>query len=320
MNADITVVVPYYNEQETIEYTLEQVGAQSLPAKQAVFVNSSSTDDTSDIINLWIRKNQHRFSTQFKNLFENTHNPGSSKNVGIRHAVTDWVAFMDCGQRFERNWLEKQYEFALENKVDVTSGVVYCIGENWVDRCAVAQTYGYKRNRACLPTTLVNRDVFNKTGLFSEGRRAGYDAAWLMKLEKVGVKRGINDEVRIQYIGTNFAVTLGNLYSKSALYTKQAIGLEGYPIPYSHFIIPLLALSACIISTTAILVVTIGYLFARAFFFPVMKSKNIFLYREYPLEAALGLVIVGFVMDCGKIKGSLFGLWAHLFKPTIIDR
>ena len=46
MAPDITVIVPYYNERETIRYTLERVATQTLPAARALFVNSSSTDDT----------------------------------------------------------------------------------------------------------------------------------------------------------------------------------------------------------------------------------------------------------------------------------
>mgnify|MGYP003339476812 CR=1 FL=1 len=54
MAPDITVIVPYYNERETIRYTLERVAAQTLPAARALFVNSSSTDDTPAIIDAWI--------------------------------------------------------------------------------------------------------------------------------------------------------------------------------------------------------------------------------------------------------------------------
>jgi len=314
MNADITVVVPYYNEKATIEYTLEQVGNQSLPAKYAFFVNSSSTDDTSDMVSHWIEKNQHRFSTQFRNTYENTCNPGSSKNVGIRHADTDWVAFMDCGQNFEKDWLEKQYMGALESKVDVISGVVCLTGDNWVDRCAVAQTYGYKRNRSCLPTTLVKRSVFGKTGLFLEGRRAGYDVAWLIKLKKIGLERAINEKVKIHYIGTNFSSTLSSLYKKSALYAKSTVGLEGYSIPYLYVIFLLMFLSVWAISGKAALAVILLYFLTRSFFLPVIKSRNVLYYKEYPLESILGLGLVGFVVDFGRVKGTLQGVLSSLFK------
>src|SRR5471030_54688 len=197
MNPDITVIIPYHNERATIEFTLERVGEQTLPAKTAIFFNSSSSDDTSVVIDRWIRGNQHGFTTRFLNLFEHTDNPASSKNAGIRHADTAWLAFMDCGQNFEKTWLEQQFRFAQDNSLDVVSGVVYAVGENWVDRCAVAQTYGYRRNRPCVPTTLASRSVFEKTGLFLEERRAGYDAAWMRRLRKLGIARGVNEAVRI---------------------------------------------------------------------------------------------------------------------------
>ena len=50
MTSDITVVIPYYNEQGTILFTLQRIAEQTLQPKVAIFVNSSSTDDTSAII------------------------------------------------------------------------------------------------------------------------------------------------------------------------------------------------------------------------------------------------------------------------------
>ena len=320
MNAEITVIVPYYNEKRTIEYTLEQVGRQSLPAKYAFFINSSSTDETSDIVDMWIQKNQHRFVTQFRNLYENSHNPGSSKNVGIRHANTEWVAFMDCGQNFERDWLEKQFGFSLDNRINVVSGIVCLVGENWVDRCAVTQTYGYKRNRPCLPATLMKKNVFAKTGLFLEGRRAGYDAAWLIKLRRVGLERGINNEVKIQYIGVNFASTINSLFTKSALYAKSTVGLEDYSIPYLYILFPLLVLSAFVISGMAALVAVFCYFLTRSFFLPIIKSRSILYYKEHPFESLFGLGLVGLVIDLGKLKGTLQGILLHLRKPNNISR
>lgn len=309
MNPEITVVVPYYNEKKAIKYTLEQVGQQTLPAKIAIFVNSYSTDDTFDVIDLWIKKNQYRFSTQFKNVFENTNNPASSKNVGIRRAETEWVAFMDCGQHFDKTWLESQFNYCQKNKVDVVSGVVYLVGENWVDRCAVAQTYGYKRNRPCLPTTLVKKSVFEKTGLLLEGRRAGYDVAWPLKLKKLGIERGVNEEVKIRYIGFNFSSNLKHLFKKSILYAKPTVAIEGYYTPYFYIVVPLLALSTLAISFKLTIATILAYFFTRIFLLPIMKSRNVLFYKDYPFESLLGLGIVGLVIDLGKVVGIVEGIY-----------
>lgn len=320
MNPEITVVVPYYNEKKTIEYTLEHIGQQTLPAKTAIFVNSSSTDDTFDVIDLWIKENQYRFSTQFQNIFENTNNPASSKNVGIRRAETEWVAFMDCGQHFDKAWLDSQFNYCQKNKVDVVSGVVYLVGENWVDRCAVAQTFGYKRNRPCVPTTLVRKVVFEKTGLFLEGRRAGYDAAWQMKLKKLGIERGINKKVQIHYIGFNFSSSLTNLYRKSVSYSKPSVALEGYLTPYLYIAFPLLLLSTLAIFPTLALGLLLFYFLTRIFLLPIVKSRNILFYKEHLFEALLGLGLVGLVIDLGKMVGTLEGIYFYYYLSPRANR
>ncbi len=320
MNPEITVIVPYHNERDSIEFTLERVGEQSLPAAAAIFVNSTSTDDTFDVVDNWIRKNQHKYATRFVNVFEDTDNPASSKNAGIRRATTAWLAFMDCGQNFEKSWLERQFRFAEENGVEIVSGTVYLTGENWVDRCAVAQTYGYKRCRPCLPTTLLKKSIFEKTGLLQEGRRAGYDAAWLIKLGRLGIKRGINEGVRINYIGFNFSSNLAGLYKKSVLYAKPSVAIEGYLTPYLYIAGPLLFMLTLAISVKAAAFLLLFYFLARIIFIPVLKSRGILFYKEHPLEALLGLGIVGFIIDLGKSVGTWQGIYHYFPRSSAAGR
>ena len=203
MNSDISVIVPYYNESKTIIYTLEQIANQTLKADYAIFINSSSSDNTYSIINEWITLNQKKFSTIFKNINRGTNTPASSKNAGILEATTIWIAFMDCGQQFKTDWLQLQQEYLTKHLLEIVSGNVKLSGLNWIDRCAASHTYGYKRLRPCIPTTLLRKNIFDKTGLFLENRRAGYDAAWPIKLKKLNIQRGINPKVVIEYLETN---------------------------------------------------------------------------------------------------------------------
>ncbi len=308
MAPEISVVVPYFNEQETIRFTLQRIAEQTLPAKVALFVNSSSTDQSSEIVDSWIAENQTRYRTEFQNVFMQSSTPSSSKNVGVRLATTEWLAFMDCGQQFRSDWLEKQYEFSQVNALDVVSGVVYATGTNWVDRCAVAQTYGYRRKRPCLPSTLVRRRIFDRAGMFAEGRRAGYDAAWLLQLKKCGIERGINPKAVIEYMGTNFSSSLRHLFLKSVLYAKPSVGLQGYYTPYAYAALPL-ALSGLVwIAPGAALFLAAGYVAARGFAIPALKSRGLALLRERPLAALFGLGLVGLVLDCGRLAGTWQGI------------
>jgi len=312
MAADITVVVPYYNERETIEYTLERIGSQSLAPKAAIFVNSSSSDDSSQVVDRWIAENQHSYATRFNNMCEQTDNPASSKNVGIKMAKTEWLALMDCGQLFEKNWLKCQWDYVMEHKLDVVSGFVYLSGVNWVDRCAVAQTYGYRRSRLCVPATLIRKCVFDRTGLFTENRRAGYDAAWQEKIRKLAIKRGANNKVIISYAGINYSANLRHLVAKTFLYSRYSVGLNYYPMPY-YYLAALLALITMGISFPSLLFPGIlpGYLLVRGVAVPLAKSRNLILLKEHPLTAVFGLQLIGILMDISKTAGYFRGLWLH---------
>ena len=308
MAPDITVVVPYFNEQETIQFTLQRIAEQTLPASLAIFVNSTSTDQTPEIVDAWIAEHQAHYRTKFQNVFAQSSTPSSSKNAGVRLATSEWVAFMDCGQNFQTDWLERLYQFCQARALDVVSGVVYATGTNWVDRCAVAQTYGYRRKRPCLPSTLLRKRIFDEAGLFTDGRRAGYDAAWLLRLKQKGIERGVNPQAVIEYMGTNFSSSLRQLFLKSALYAKPSVGLQGYYTPYVYAVLPLVLSALLWIAPSAALFLCAGYVVARGFAIPVLKSRGLALFRESPLAASFGLGVVGLVLDCGRLAGTWQGI------------
>ena len=312
MESSVTVVVPYFNEAQSIKYTLESIAKQSVTAKRAIFVNSSSSDNTFDLVNEWIKKNQQFFSTKFDNLFESTCNPGSSKNIGIKHTETEWIAFMDCGQKIGSDWLKKQLEFIKRNDVDVAFGVVFMHGINWIDRCAVAQTYGYKVSRPCVPSTLVKKSVFDKTGLFLEGRRSGYDMAWIAKVKTIGINFSVNKQATIMYIGANYSSKLIPLFKKSVMYARPALGLDGYFSPYYYMVLALLFFGVASISNSVAIFLVLVYWLARTVVAPYMKSQSFMFYREHPIESILGLGVVGFIIDLGKLCGYAFGIMDYL--------
>ena len=78
MLLDVTVVFPYYNENDTILTTLDLISRQTILPNEVIFVNSTSSDETSNTINDWIKNSHGHFETSFRNIFEGTNNPASS--------------------------------------------------------------------------------------------------------------------------------------------------------------------------------------------------------------------------------------------------
>lgn len=307
-NIAVSVIVPYHNEAETITTTLELIAGQTYPPKEVILVDSASTDNSHKIVDAWIRDEHARQQgVVFKNVDAGTNVPSSSKNAGVRLSSCDHVAFMDCGLIFGVDWLEKQVRFMSAGNFPVVSGGVCLTGTNAWDRAAAAQTYGFRRFRPCVPSTVAKKEVFNHTGPFHEGLRAGYDVEWPEKLKEHGIRRGINREVVVRYNGVNYADNLNALFFKSIRYAEGTLGLSGYHVPYAYLFLVSLGALLMLRHPRVTPWLVIAYLIGRGVVVPTIKSRNLRLFREIPV-AFLSLPVVGAVMDAGKIVGIFRGL------------
>ena len=320
MKQDISVIVPYFNESETIITTLDLLSRQTFRPKEIILVDSGSTDQSHVIIDQWIEKNRDRLSEiRFTNIGANTGVPSSSKNEGIRLSKSELVAFMDCGLTFTADWLKRQVDFLISQNLDVVSGGCYLKGVGLWDRSAVAQTYGYKRFRPTVPSSLVKKSVFEKTGLFLKGRRSGYDVDWVNRLRTMGINRGINRDVVVRYNGVNYAKSVRSLLAKSIRYGEGTLGLHRYYYPYAYFIIAIIFFLAVFLKPAVLLVFVPAYIIVRGYFIPVVKSRGFKIVFDYPLSI-LTLPVAGFIIDAGKIIGFLRGLFmGHLFSRNLIS-
>ncbi len=308
MTQDVSVIIPYYNEAETILTTLDLLSRQTSRPQEVIFVDSGSTDRSYEIIQEWI-ENTHEQPTgvQYTNLRAHTKVPSSSRNAGVRISNSELVAFMDCGLIFTTDWLEKQVNYLNSGDFDVVSGGCCLEGVNLWDRSAAAQTYGYKRFRPCVPSSLIKKSIFDRIGSFLEGRRAGYDVDWVNRLATMGVSRGINQDVVVRYNGVNFAESPKKLFLKSIKYAEGTVGVHKYYYPYAYILSTMAFLVALFLMPMVTLLLAAAYLVLRGYCVPFMKSRSFRVILDQPLSL-LTLPLAGFVIDLGKILGVLKGL------------
>jgi len=203
-------------------------------------------------------------------------------------------------------WLEKQWDFIQKNVTEVVSGVVYLEGVGIIDTAAVAQTYGYKRKRPCIPSSLVKKSIFDKTGLFLENKRAGYDVAWPLLLKRMNINRFINSDVIVKYNGVNYGNSLFGIFKKSIIYSIPLVALKYYYIPYYYLLFMIIFFLVSVFSLHFSVIFIGVYLFLRGFMIPIKKSAGIRLFFENPLLIVL-LPLMGIIIDFGKVIGFLIG-------------
>lgn len=113
---EISVVIPMYNSEKSILYSLESIKNQSVQPNEIIIVDDGSTDSSSMLV--------RNFTTQNPNLnirLIQKANGGvsSARNLGMKQAKSDWIALLDSDDEWYKNKLELQIEILRENnKID----------------------------------------------------------------------------------------------------------------------------------------------------------------------------------------------------------
>jgi len=87
--AGISVIIPLYNKEKSIEQTVKSVLSQTYSEFELIIVNDGSTDKSVSIIRT-IKDSRIRIVEQ-----ENK-GPGAARNRGVQYAQADWIVFLDA--------------------------------------------------------------------------------------------------------------------------------------------------------------------------------------------------------------------------------
>lgn len=112
----ISVIIPSFNREKTIEYCLQSVLNQTYKPLEIIIVDDCSNDRTIDIIN--------SLNSSIIKVVKLEKNSGAqaARNRGIIEAKGDWIAFQDSDDEWLPNKLEIQIGKALSGNFDV----IYC--------------------------------------------------------------------------------------------------------------------------------------------------------------------------------------------------
>ena len=105
---DISIYVPVYNGEKTIEKCINSILKQTLKPKNILIINDCSDDTTLEILK--------RFGEKIE-IFSNSKNQGVSfcRNFAINKLGTRFIASIDADVELNDNWLESLY-FKMQNK------------------------------------------------------------------------------------------------------------------------------------------------------------------------------------------------------------
>lgn len=129
MYGKVSVIMPNYNSEKFLAQTIESVLNQTYSNLELVIVDDCSTDTSLDIIKAYQEKDER------VRLYINEENKGCAytRNVALREAKGDWIAFLDSDDLWLPEKLEKQLAFMVDNGYEFSYTNYNRIDENNVD-------------------------------------------------------------------------------------------------------------------------------------------------------------------------------------------
>lgn len=116
-NIKVSVIIPIYNAYDYLRTAMDSVLAQTLKEIEIICIDDGSTDHSLQII-----KEYQNIDGRVRIVAENNAGPALARNNGMRRARGEFIAFLDADDFFEPTMLEKLYEIAVKDNLDISIG------------------------------------------------------------------------------------------------------------------------------------------------------------------------------------------------------
>jgi glycosyltransferase involved in cell wall biosynthesis len=132
----VSIVIPTFNRAHLISDTIESILAQTYPNWECIVVNDSSTDNTIEVVNEYVKKDS-RF--QLHSLpAERLRGGNDARNYGFEISQGEYIKWFDSDDIMYPNFLEVQMSILIDNpKLDFCA----CQWEYFYENGQMAKNY-----------------------------------------------------------------------------------------------------------------------------------------------------------------------------------
>lgn len=215
----VSLVIPVFNEEESIDALIQTILKQTHQPDEIVFVDGGSTDSTVKMLRE-LRVNESRY----KLIELERAMPGKGRNVGTEAAISEWIAYTDAGIKLDTKWLENLVSKAKENPLaDIIYGNYAPQLNKLFDKAAtiayVPNLRPGKIREHFIASCMVKRSVWKKAGGFPDWR-AAEDLAFMEKVEKDGFVIETAPDAMVHW---ELRPDLKSTYKRFDLYSKYNV-------------------------------------------------------------------------------------------------
>ena len=191
----VSVVIPAYNCETFVEASVRSAMAQSVRDIEILVVDDGSTDGTAAVVEALCREDER------VNLIRPGENRGvaEARNLGVRSARADWVAFLDSDDLWLPEKLEKQLSLRDASGASLLYTGASCIdhdGAPLARRFTPPEKLEYRTllrgNEIVCSTVLARRELLLTHPMVHSELHEDY-ICWLQILRSIDGARGLSE-------------------------------------------------------------------------------------------------------------------------------
>lgn len=110
----ISIIVPVYNVQEYLKNCINSILNQSYKNIEIILVDDGSTDESSSICDLYVKKDN-----RIKVIHKENGGLSDARNMGIKSVRGKYITFVDSDDYLDENYVKVLYILITENNSDI---------------------------------------------------------------------------------------------------------------------------------------------------------------------------------------------------------
>ena len=110
----LSIVIPVYNTSKYIHKCLDSMLNQTLDSTEFIFVDDGSTDNSTEIINKYMKKDK-----RIKLYKKENGGAATARNYGIKQATGEYIAFADSDDYIDKDMYKIMYDRAKKDDLDM---------------------------------------------------------------------------------------------------------------------------------------------------------------------------------------------------------
>jgi glycosyltransferase involved in cell wall biosynthesis len=193
MSAVTSVIIPVRNGARFITEAVYSVGSQLAPGDRIFIVDDASTDDTRSVL--------RGIDGAPVTVLEGAgHGVSSARNIGLRAARGDFIAFLDHDDLWPAGRHQIMSQVLLANpEYDAAYGRIAVRAEPGALPFRPAESMEGKHLFSSICTGLFRKSLLDRCGAFAEDMQFGEDTDYSLRLMEAGMRPFLCDIVGLLY-------------------------------------------------------------------------------------------------------------------------